>query len=206
MSGNGATPADKKICEQIDGYRFFAWLLGFPSRERYRRIADDDFQAAVADLWTRLSCAGQCPPSLMFEEYEQYEACYISLFDVGVSGPPVPLIESFYQAAVPAQQTLLENAWFFDVIKLKTNPAIGSADHLLTQLEFAASVRYLQDGSGDAPQRQTLCRLERDYLDRHLLSWLPAAAAKLEELRAPVFPAWFSLLLQFLHARRNELE
>lgn len=205
MSGESTTGMEEETREEIDGYRFFGYLLGFPSRERFHRITQDGFQEAIGSLWTGAGCLGQYCSTSTFDGYEQYEACYISLFDVGIPGPPVPLLESFYHEAIPAQQTVLENAWFYDVIGLKTNASIGPADHLLAQIEFCASVRYLQDACGAEPQRQALRLLERDFLDRHLLSWLPGAAAKLQESRPPAFPAWFALLVQFLRMRRDGL-
>ena len=82
---------------------------------------------------------------------------------------------------------------------------IGPPDHLLAQLEFCVAVRYLEDTCKEEMQRQALCRLEKDFLERHLLSWLAAVVAKLQELAPPAFPAWFALLLQYLRYRLEEI-
>ncbi len=103
------------------------------------------------------------------------------------------------------QQTLLENVWFFEAIGLKSDPSVTSPDHLLAQLEFGASVRYLQENCVEELARESLRRMEHDYLDHHLLSWLPAAAKNLVRLRAPAFPAVFTVMLRFLRNRRDEL-
>ncbi len=192
-------------CKEIDWYRFFAYLFGPPSRERFSRLSQPGLQKAIADLWRGMGCAAGLPCTAMFASFEHYEACYIALFDVGAPEPPVPLLESAYHKTIPPQQTVLENVWFYDVIKLRTVEAIGPPDHLLAQLEFCASVRYLQESCSEEAQRQVLCRLESDFLDRHLLSWLPPVAARLQELRPPVFPPWLALLLQCLRRRREEL-
>jgi len=191
--------------EGTDWYRVFAYLLGPPSKERFSRLALPEFQEAVGGLWCGPGGAREPDHASMFESFEEYEACYIALFDVSVPEPPVPLLESCYKRTVPPQQTLLEITCFYDVINLKTDMSINSPDHLVTQLEFAASVRYLQENSGSDSQRQILCRLERDFLDRHLLAWIPAALARLRKLGPPVFPMLFELLLQFLHSRIDEL-
>jgi TorA maturation chaperone TorD len=204
---NNETPRGTKAesCEEIDWYRFFAYLIGPPTRERFGRITQPGLQATIANLWEGMACTGDLPRNVMFGSFEHYEACYIAVFDVGAPEPPVPLLESFYHNTVPAQHTVLENAWFYDVIKLRTAASISSPDHLLSQLEFCASVRYLEETCSEEPQRHTLCRLERDFIDRHLLTWIPTALAKLQELGPPVFPAWFALLVRFLRCRLEEL-
>ncbi len=190
---------------EIDLYRFFATLLGFPTPDRYAALARFNSREVSAGLWHWLKCAGKPPRSSMYRSYEQYEAGYIALFDVGAPAPPVPLIESAYHETIPAQQTVLENVCFFDAVGLKSDPLLTSPDHLLAQLEFGASVRYLQENCKEESARESLRSMERDFLERHLLSWLPSAAIKLESVRAPVFTGLFALLLKFLHNRHDEL-
>lgn len=192
--------------EEIDLYRLFSCLLGFPAPDRFSLIAQAGFHEAMDGLWTRLGCEGKAPPAIGFASLEQYEACYIALFDVGSPEPPVPLLESWYHEAIPAQQTVLENVSFYEVIDLRPVASVSAPDHLLTQLEFGAAVRYLQEGCGSESERQNLRRLERDFLERHLLSWIPAALARLEQLGPPIFPVLFMLLLRFLRTRFDEIQ
>ena len=90
---------------------------------------------------------------------------------------------------------------FYNVLGLRPAPCVAAPDHIVTQLEFLSSVRYLQENAAAESERQCLARLERDFLERHLLSWLPVAQAKLEELNPPLFPALFGALARFLFAR-----
>ena len=191
--------------DEIDLYRFFATLLGFPTRNRFALLARFNSREEFAGLWRWLGCTGKPPRSSMYRSFDQYEAGYIALFDVGAPEPPVPLLESVYHGTIPAQQTVLENVCFFDAVGLKSDPSMTSPDHLLAQLEFGASVRYLQENCKDEHARESLRHMERDYLEHHLLSWLPSAVKKLESLRTPVFPALFALLLKFLRNRQDEL-
>ncbi len=191
--------------EEIDLYRLFANLLGFPSKGRFDLLALIRAQNVIPDLWARLSCDGTPPPLITFDSFGEYEAGYIALFDVGAPEPPVPLLESHYHEKIPAQQTVMENVCFYDVINLKVDPAVTSPDHLLAQLEFAASVRYLHEQCAEPMQRQALRQLESDFLERHVLSWLPIALARLEPLHPPMLPALFTLLLKFIRIRLAEL-
>ncbi len=191
--------------EQIDLYRFFAHVLGSPTQERYALLHSREFAASLRELWNILQCGGEFPGSKGFHNYEPYESAYIALFDVGVPEPPVPLVESAHHKAIPAQQIALENISFYEVLNLNVNPARAFADHLLTQLEFLSAVRYAGDQGRDAEGRANLTRLERDFLQRHLLNWLPAAETKLRRLDPPVFPTLFRLLVAFLQNRLHLL-
>ena len=187
--------------EQHDLYRFFAHVLGSPTRERYALLHSREFTASLRQLWQELQCEGEFPGRTGFRGFAQYEAAYIALFDVGAPEPPVPLVESAHHKAIPAQQIALENVLFYEVLGLHVNPARSFADHLFTQLEFLSAVRYAGEQAPDTEGRANLARLERDFLQRHLLNWLPAAEAKLRRLDPPLFSTFLYLLLVFLQNR-----
>ncbi len=186
---------------QIDLYRFFAHVLGSPTQERYALLHGREFAVSLRQLWQELNCAGEIPDGAAFRSFARYEAAYIALFDVGVPEPPVPLVESAHHKAIPAQQIALENISFYEVLGLRVNPARSFADHLLTQLEFLSAVRFAGDQARDSEGRANLMRLERDFLQRHMLNWLPTAETKLRRLDPPLFPTLLRLLLIFLQNR-----
>lgn len=187
--------------EQFDLYRFFAHVLGSPTRELYALLHSREFAASLRQLWQELQCEGEFPDLAGFRSFAQYEAAYIALFDVGAPEPPVPLVESAHHKAIPPQQIALENVLFYEVLGLQVNPARSFADHLFTQLEFLSAVRYAGDQAQDTESRANLARLERDFLQRHLLNWLPAAETKLRRLDPPLFSTFLHLLLVFLQDR-----
>jgi DMSO reductase family type II enzyme chaperone len=189
----------------LDPYRFFAFVLGSPSLEKFSWLANPFAESALAALGSQLGIDGGAPPLEMFENYADYEASYIALFDVGMPEPPVPLLESFYRKDVPPQQTVLENTDFYAVLELKADNSVTAPDHLVTQLEFLASVRYLSENCPDAQQRGDLRRLERDFLERHLLGWIPAVREKIADLQPPAFLALFFLLARFLRGRYESI-
>lgn len=185
--------------EEIDLYRFFAFVFGAPTRERFQWFQQPSLNASLAQLWTRLGCPGEFPGATSFPDYGEYESTYIALFDVGVPQPPVPLLESAHDKAQPPQQTALESTSFYEVLGLATDTSRYAPDHLVTQLEFLSAVRYTRENTPNEENRKSLARLERDFLQRHLLNWVPAAEEKLRQAQAPIFPALFTLLVAFLH-------
>lgn len=192
--------------EQVDLYRFFASLLGPPSAERFEQQKQPALADFLVALWAEFRCEGEFPGVDAFRDYEQYESIYIALFDVGVPEPPVPLLESHYVKTQPAQTIALENTLFYEVLGLKVDSSRFAPDHLVAQLEFLAAVRYACANAPDAKNQQSLARLERDFLARHLLNWLPAARDKLEREQPPTFPLYLRLLAAFLTRRLEEAQ
>ncbi len=195
----------ERAWEGVDLYRFFAHALGAPSTERFEWFRQRDFAAGLADLWAQVGTDGNFPGFDFFADPEEYESTYIALFDVGAPEPPVPLFESAHYRSVPAQQTALENTSFYEVLGLKTDPARSVPDHLLTQLEFLSVVRYLREHAPEEPACRNLAQLEKDFLERHLLNWLPAAVQKLERHTVPAFYVLLSLLLAHLNQQHQLL-
>ncbi len=192
--------------EQVDPYRLFAYLFGPPAPDRFQRLQRPELGNLLSVLWEEFGCEGEFAGLDGFRDYQQYEALYIALFDVGVPEPPVPLQESAHVRSQPAQQTALENTFFYEVLGLEVDPTRYPPDHLVTQLEFLAAVGYAREQTPSRENRSNLARLERDFLKRHLLDWLPEAQKKLERERPPLFPLLLRLLVAFLRRRLEELQ
>jgi len=184
--------------KQQDLYRFFAFALAAPSPERFHLLSQPELPVALRELWQRLDCAGEFPGLEWFPSYEEYESAYIGLFDVGLPQPPVPLFESAHDKTHPAQEIALENTYFYDVLGLRTDQHQAAPDYLITQLEFLAALRFTYENSFDEATAIALARAETEFLERHLLNWVPKAASKLRQTGAPAFPLLMNLLARFL--------
>ena len=208
MASLTETQVDRKLAawEQIDIYRFFAFAFGAPTRERFQWFKQSGLPAFLHNLWQEANCEGAFPGFRPYRTFRKYESDYISLFDVGVPAPPVPLQESAYNKAIPNQQIIMENVSFYGSLELKADFTKNTPDHLLTQLEFLAVVSYLRENTADEENRKGLARLEHDFLERHLLPWLPAAQEKLDQVGAAGFSALLKLLLRFLERREERFD
>jgi DMSO reductase family type II enzyme chaperone len=190
--------------QQNDLYRFFAFVFAPPTRECFDLLSQPGMAEALRYLWESLTSEGEYPGFDWFATYEQYESTYIALFDVGMPEPPVPLFESAHDKTHPAQEIALENTYFYDVLGLKSDPGRAVPDYLVTQLEFLAALRYTHEHASDESTAVSLARAETEFLQRHLLNWLPAAKAKLDRTNTPGFPALMTVLVQFLKHRRED--
>ena len=202
---SGSRASAKLDWAGLDLYRFFAFVFSPASPERFDTLAQPALKDSLADLWQQLRRKGGFPHFGWFKNYEEYEATYIALFDVGIPEPPVPLFESAHDKTKPAQEIALENTWFYDVLGLKWDSRCAVPDYLISQLEFLAAVHYTLEHARDADASRSLVRLERDFLGRHIVNWVPTAAAKLNGVSPSAFGPFMSLLLAFLQDRRDEV-
>lgn len=184
--------------QQNDLYRFFAFVFAPPTQACFGLLSQSAMPEALRSLWQHLTCEGEYPGFEWFASYKQYESTYIALFDVGMPEPPVPLFESAHDKTHPAQEIALENTYFYEVLGLKSDPRHAVPDYLVTQLEFLAALRYTREQTSEESTAVSLARAETEFLERHLLNWLPAAKAKLDRTNAPGFPVLMTMLVQFL--------
>lgn len=189
--------------QQNDLYRFFASVFAPPTKECFGLLSQPALPEALRNLWQDLRCDGEYPVFEWFASYEQYESTYIALFDVGIPEPLVPLFESAHDKSHPAQEIALENTYFYEVLGLKSDPSRAVPDYLVTQLEFLAALRYTCEHTSEESSAVSLARAETEFLERHLLNWLPCAKAKLDRTNAPGFPLLMTMLVQFLRQMRE---
>ncbi len=191
----GTVPID---WAQTDLYRFFSRIFAPPSQECFAFLARPAASDDLRDLSSYVGWNGEIPEFFWFSTYDLYESAYISLFDVGLPEPAVPLFESAHDKTLPGQEIALENTYFYDVMGLRSDPATGVPDYLVSQLEFLAAVSFTMENTPDASTRASLARTKSEFLERHLLNWLPTASSKLDKTEAPGFPFLMNLLVQFL--------
>src|SRR5450759_3882580 len=156
-----------------------ATICAPPSHQCFELLSQPALPEALQNLWQGLACEGEFPGFEWFRSYEEYESAYIALFDVGIPEPPVPLFESAHDKTHPAQEIALENTYFYEVLNLKSDPSRAVPDYLVTQLEFLAALRYPRDNTSEKETSLSLARAETEFLERHLLNWVPTVRTKL---------------------------
>jgi len=120
---------------------------------------------------------------------------YTRLFDAGASGPPCPLYGGLYEGDRMAKME--EAVRFYNHFGLTLSEEQRELpDHIATELEFLhflafREVEALQAEVDPGPYR----RAQRDFIARHLGSWIPKLCARLEKEGAA---AYFLTLLQLL--------
>jgi DMSO reductase family type II enzyme chaperone len=169
-------------------YRFLQEALRPPTAAQHAWLVGPAFAEALA-------CA--CEPfglsvptgELVPPAYADHEARYLACFEVGLPGPPVPLLASHYNRREPAQRVLHEHILFYRCFGLAVSAQSAvPADHLVHQLAFLMRLDELVG----RVERPSLLLARRDFLERHVVAWVGRAAAAAEEKHLP--PLYCALL------------
>jgi nitrate reductase assembly molybdenum cofactor insertion protein NarJ len=159
--------------DPINTWATFRYALGYP---------DETHLAAFRAMFSGV------PDSI-----GELRSLYIELFDAGFPQPQCPLNESFYVSNRPAGEVVLENKLFYQHFGLQS-VSHCAPDHLLTQMEFLSWLDYCIE-SGN-PDRASLERARREYIERHVAHWAPVAAGTLDRAGAGCYAELFALLAE----------
>ncbi len=109
---------------------------------------------------------------------------YSGLFEVGNDGPPVPLREDLQTGQRAGTREDLVR--FYDYFGYTLGDGFAwQPDHLSIELEFMHYLCYRESAAESDPQPYQLA--QADFVDRHLLNWVPAVADVVRRL-APGSP------------------
>ena len=113
---------------------------------------------------------------------------YSALFEVGDDGPPVPLRAELVRSA--DNKLKEEVVRFYDYFSYGLKDDFSWApDHLAVMLEFMQVLCAKEAVSEDVSEQQSLARAQLDFLDRHIVSWLPMSISRLVEQKREGFYA-----------------
>lgn len=171
------------------------------------QIVEDEFKDTSidqrADIYMRDTSMNLTP--------EEYEVEFIALYEVGMGGAPCPLHSGHYaRDRMKTMEEILRFNRFFDYQPDRS--ADRFPDHLSFELEFMAHLSELghkaRTGEEDDPSYVASFMLaQRDFLYRHLISWVSDLAARIEnETRYDFFEKSGKLLCKFVQRDYEYLE
>lgn len=205
MAAPGVAARRKAAAPRSELYALFSKLTASP-------FDNEAASGAEVALCVRLSSASRALPYLLdpqsfldaaeaqSDQPADLTRIYGSLFDVGTGGPPVPLRAEL--ASERGQRDKEEVVRFYDYFGYRLSESMAWApDHLSVLLEFMHFLTYRQAATASVEDAESLILAQRDFLERHLLDWLPAVVSRLDEAGAPEYYATlFGLIVQFLDA------
>ncbi|MEO5365817.1 MAG: molecular chaperone TorD family protein [Magnetococcus sp. WYHC-3] len=124
-------------------------------------------------------------------------------------GPPPPH-ESLYRGGRFMDDTTVAVRQFIaDAGFSNLCPEAGPQDHMGTELRFLALVSFRESQARDAGltgEAARMAAMQMEFLDRHLLAWLPEYARRvLPACDEPLYAAAIRLTLSFAQETREEL-
>jgi DMSO reductase family type II enzyme chaperone len=120
-------------------------------------------------------------------EYVEFQSEYLRIFEVGLGVPPCPLYSGIYRGG--RKSVMEELTRFYNYFGLSVEQGAGELpDHISTELEFMHFLAFkeltaIAQQEDAAPYR----RAQADFLQRQLVSWLPALQDRLAGLNPPPF-------------------
>ncbi|MGB8217772.1 MAG: molecular chaperone TorD family protein [Candidatus Methanoperedens sp.] len=127
----------------------------------------------------------------------EFEMNFTRTFDTGAPVPPCPPYEGHY-CEKPRSVVLLEVSEFYNCFGLKMSQENGKRefpDHISAELEFLHFLTYNETlAKGDELSGYLLA--QKDFLERHLIQWVPGFCNKLQN--SPFYFQLAEIMLLFI--------
>ncbi|MEN8132731.1 MAG: molecular chaperone TorD family protein [Pseudomonadota bacterium] len=209
-STSSMTTADPTVRSAV--YSLLSQSFKYPTPELFARCQHGDL---LSELWNKLSLLPHLQ-SLVDEQADQkdkiqhdlekvsiedFQAAYTGTFDVGAPEPPCPPYEGIYLKGVERSGHIIRLSEFYKHFGLQLNPAEGKrelADNLCVELQFLHFLAFKEAQARDEQEGELLqgyLLAQRDFLERHLVGWLPAFQARLEASCPTPLYVWLGKLL-----------
>jgi DMSO reductase family type II enzyme chaperone len=187
-------------------YGLLALAFRHPTGEAFAAFRDGSFaaelqerMAGLAHLSPLLAAQAEWPQTLACTlaelDLREFEARFVQTFDAGAPTPPCPPYERFHRDG-DQTSVLLEVSEFYQYFGLEMGQPDGPRelpDHLCAELEFLHFLTF-KEGQAEAQDAFMLLQgyrlAQRDFLERHLASWVPRLAVALEQRSPLPFYAW----------------
>lgn len=166
-------------------YRHFSRIVRYPESEDQWLAtvgAHADMVAEAAGfLPYAVSLPAACDVVTPASDLKALQLTYTRLFEVAGNGGAIPLNESEYGHA-PRQEIWEDTIRFYEFFGLHFDGALARnwPDHLGTQLECLHYLAFLQTGLGEV--QTALLRAQSDFIERHLLNWLPRTVERVHAI------------------------
>jgi DMSO reductase family type II enzyme chaperone len=162
------------------GFALFSRLTASPF-EAGAAVIPEDLGATLAELGDALPYAVDFVPlaeasvGALEASAEAWAEQYGALFEVGTS--VLPIREETARPEAERAGAKEELVRFYDLFGYRLSPERQWApDHLSVALEFLHLLAFREAGAVSVEAATPFARAQRDFLERHVLSWLPQLA------------------------------
>lgn len=218
------TQADSTV--RSDVYKLLSLVYKYPTPDLFEAYRSGEFLSELFDAMSMLphlkpiaedragwlEAAGKDLKGLTLPNFESQ---YISTFDVGMPQPPCPPYEGVFREGVERTSLLVEVSGFYHHFGLKMNPEEGKReqpDHLSVELEFLHFLTFKEGqmrskgDEGDHDLLRGYVLAQKDFLERHLATWLQKFTEKMQKSSAnPLFAKFAELTAQVASAELDHV-
>ncbi|MBD3649313.1 MAG: molecular chaperone TorD family protein [Pseudomonadales bacterium] len=159
-------------------YELLARPFEFPEVNAVNGFIDGSWGREVNEVLASLELAPADPALQLDVDAESFEIEFIRLFEVGLGGAPCPLHSGYHKRdRMKDLEEVVRFYRFFDYDAQRT--ADKFPDHLAFELNFMAHLTRHEAGSGSTVE--SLRRAQYDFLERHLVHYLPRLVRGVDE-------------------------
>ncbi len=197
------TQADPTLRSTI--YRMLSLVFRYPAQEIFELYKSGEFLSELFDGMTSIphlegivdeeaGLVDEVRKDLKGMTFRDFEVAYTQTFDVGAPEPPCPPYEGLHRKGVERTGLMIEVSEFYKHFGLNMNQEEGKRDlpdNLSAELEFLHFLTFKEaqareEGAGDLLKGYVLA--QKDFLERHMINWLPDFSDKLgKSSRLPFF-------------------
>ncbi len=181
-------------------YLLLAAPFEFPDPRTAGTFTAADWGEQVQANLAALDIGGEARPPRLDDDFDDFQTEFIGLFEVGLGGAPCPLHSGYYaRDRMRALEEVVRFYRFFDFKADHTPDRLP--DHLTFELRFMA---HLIEGEGEEPAELRSLRLaQRDFVERHLVGWIPRLHGSIESKAANSFLKDVSRLMEEFIGREH---
>ncbi len=198
------TDEQKRSASRSNLFIAFGKLFRFPDEDYINGISSGSIQEELSLLLNELPYPVEernfLTVRFQINDIEDFQSEYIKTFDVSPGGPPCPLYEGLYY---PDRRKIMEELMrFYEHFGLKPDTKNNELpDHISMELEFMHFLSF-KEAQALIHNKDTgaLLRAERDFLERHLIKWIPELIKKFGKANPPEY---YRHLFKFLNAFLN---
>lgn len=161
------------------------------------------FSYPDADNWQAITARGLVWPEMTQEDLE---AEYLAAFEVGRDSAPIPLFEGMHRPDTGRDGVLQDLLRFYEYFDIKLSTAEREyPDHLATELEFLAWMCMQEEATQhEGSDAEPLRRAQRDFISRHIDTWLPALCQRLDAT-GTAYARFAAVLAELVGIHRSRL-
>lgn len=183
------TPEEVTAAARSRLYRLLADGFVYPDRELFAVLLEGGYRDEVAETCRSLPYELETDLAglLASGDYIEFQSQYLSLFEAAMGMPPCPLYSGLYRGG--RKSVMEELTRFYNYFGLSIEHGGGELpDHITTEMEFMHYLTFkelaaLHGGKDEMPYR----RAQADFLERQLVSWLPALESRLHGIEPEIF-------------------
>ncbi|OQY98058.1 MAG: hypothetical protein B6D35_13150 [Candidatus Brocadia sp. UTAMX2] len=204
MSQISSFPISTEPAIRSNLYKLFSLGFRYPVPEVFKTFQNGTY---LKNLWDNINAlphlktihvqqfelSGKVQGSLGEVSFEDFVIKYVSTFDIGTPEPPCPPYEGFYRSESRAALMLSISKFYkhFDLIMSKKEGRRELPDYLCAELEFLHFLTFKEtqakiDGNPEFLRGYLLA--QKDFLERHLIQWIPKFCESLQNsARVPFY-------------------